>query len=464
MAPKRISIIKKCLLQCAWLCVATLALADLQEGDIYELIGKVKARTSTMFNKDDWSNVKTVLGPGTRGKILKVEKYPETGNSGLLIEVMNGPSEHIKVWVHYNAKHPWMKLYKSAEEAEKNEPDTDVHDPAKARAVRTTRRGEGVLDPDSEQPGHKDLSSIVRELNEIIGDLRNSPMTAPQNCRPDEVFARDQNSGDDDPDSQGPQFRTRTARSQGPQSDSIPSQQRRPNSSDVHGFRRTLTRDLDSKSYSNGPTSTTLIPSSMDTFPNENIAMYLQPSDQVQSQDPVITQHAVTTGTDMQKLLAVHDWVAKNFDYDINYYNDWATIRGTPAFTEKYKDLKVDARTILSTMPGGKAFCAGIANATAALLRASNIPARVILGTLYFNRDGTIGTDNPNCDERLFNHNWVQAFVNGKWISMDTTMDVGGSEGSPPNATFKKNTTLSRWSLDGAEFEAHHKCAKILNQ
>lgn len=103
--------------------------------------------------------------------------------------------------------------------------------------------------------------------------------------------------------------------------------------------------------------------------------------------------------SDYEKLLKISDWVADNI-----YYN-WDGYRvGAYGRTDAYGTLK-----------NKKSVCQGYATLTQDLLRAVGIPARLVLGHALQANDWS---DKDHSD---INHAWNEAFVDGRWITIDTT-------------------------------------------
>jgi putative cell wall-binding protein/transglutaminase-like putative cysteine protease len=138
-----------------------------------------------------------------------------------------------------------------------------------------------------------------------------------------------------------------------------------------------------------------------------NFKPYLQASSSVQSDAKEIKSLAaqITAGcrSDYEKVLAVHDWVSANIYYDYDaYYNR------TPYYT-----------TALQTLNNRYSVCAGYTNLTAALLRASDIPTRIVDG--YAGSSEKWPADILKSSET--NHAWNESYVDGRWLVLDTTWD-----------------------------------------
>lgn len=141
------------------------------------------------------------------------------------------------------------------------------------------------------------------------------------------------------------------------------------------------------------------------------LSYYKKASVDIQSDHPEIIKLAnqITEGKtdDYTKAQAIHDWVCANIWYDWDAYLSNGPYGDTSA---------------LGTLQSKKSVCQGYASITAALLRAANIPAKLVSG--YALGAGTGGSWN---DELAIssdtNHAWNEAYINGRWIIIDTTWD-----------------------------------------
>ncbi len=141
---------------------------------------------------------------------------------------------------------------------------------------------------------------------------------------------------------------------------------------------------------------------------------FLKPSSKVQSDDPMVVDLALSITASLddpyEKALAIHDWVCDNI------YYDWDCLNGTKPRPD------VSAITVLKDR---MSICSGYANLTAALLRASGIPAKVVTGyAKSISLDETY-PDSVFTDAKTTNHAWVEFFADGRWIVIDTTWDSG---------------------------------------
>lgn len=130
-----------------------------------------------------------------------------------------------------------------------------------------------------------------------------------------------------------------------------------------------------------------------------------------QAQERVLRDLAATIthgiSDEYAKLLAIHDWVAQNVYYDYD---------GMSA-------TSYQANTAYPVYLSRRAVCQGYAELAAALLRASAIPARVVVGHALGATAGV--TTWAEADHSTSNHAWNEAFVNGRWVIFDATWNSG---------------------------------------
>lgn len=136
----------------------------------------------------------------------------------------------------------------------------------------------------------------------------------------------------------------------------------------------------------------------------------LLPSRGVQSDHPQIIKMAEDLikdkKKDREKAKAIYEYVARNISYDVEKLenNEYA-----------WDD------SALKTLHEGSGVCQDYAYLTIALLRASGIEARFVEGVTGGSMFGT------GVDER---HAWVEARINGQWLTMDPTWGAGFLDGS----------------------------------
>lgn len=106
------------------------------------------------------------------------------------------------------------------------------------------------------------------------------------------------------------------------------------------------------------------------------------------------------------KILALHDWVCSYIRYDLDSVNSGAI---PPYFAEEV----VTSRS---------AVCLGFATLYAALCRSIDIPCNVVSGYAL-----GVGADTDWSDATIVtdeqNHAWNEAYVDGRWVIVDTTWD-----------------------------------------
>ncbi len=155
---------------------------------------------------------------------------------------------------------------------------------------------------------------------------------------------------------------------------------------------------------------------------------YLLPSWGIESDNPEIIQKAqeITKGIkgDYQKAQAIYGWVSKNIAYDVVKYQ----------LNQVY-----DNEGAVKALKTKKGLCRDYANLVTALLRATGIEAKTVLG-----QAGTAGN--------LYGHAWNEAKVNGRWLTMDATWDAGTIK----NNKFIQKSTKKYFDLSAQIFGASH--------
>ena len=154
---------------------------------------------------------------------------------------------------------------------------------------------------------------------------------------------------------------------------------------------------------------------------------YLLPSEMVESDDSRIVdlanQITANSITDLEKVKAIHDYVAENVSYDYDSLVD-----------DKYKSLPLDA---LSVLEKPITVCEGYATLTAALLRAAHIRTKVIFGKAT-TADGEQ------------EHGWNEVYIDSTWKSLDVTWD------DQPTITYQY------FLPDEATFSIDHQKVKVM--
>jgi transglutaminase-like putative cysteine protease len=177
------------------------------------------------------------------------------------------------------------------------------------------------------------------------------------------------------------------------------------------------------------------------------LTFYLLPTVSVQSDNAIIIARskAITASISgkYEQARAIHDWVSENIWYDRD-----AVKKGTYA-----------SDTALDLVNGGIAVCAGYANLTVALLQAVGIPAKYVSGY-------ALGAGYPdswdNVPENVAsNHAWVEAYVDNRWIIMDTTWDSANIY-EDGRKTASGKAMRNYFDISIADLSADHKIIEYL--
>ncbi|WP_291634729.1 DUF5050 domain-containing protein [Clostridium sp.] len=111
-----------------------------------------------------------------------------------------------------------------------------------------------------------------------------------------------------------------------------------------------------------------------------------------------------TSMSDLEKELALHEYVVKNTDYDYeNYIN---------------KGVEMDSDTPYGTLILGKADCDGYAYTMKLLLNLAGIEAQVVVGNA-----AEVGADNKVEIDDSTNHAWNIVKIDGEYYHLDATWD-----------------------------------------
>ncbi len=161
------------------------------------------------------------------------------------------------------------------------------------------------------------------------------------------------------------------------------------------------------------------------------------PSRGVQSDDPQIMNLANSLtkdlSTDLEKAKAIYEYVAKNISYDVAKM--------------KNNEFAWDD-SALKTLEKKSGVCQDYAYLTIALLRASGIEARFVEGRAGENAFGIASAER---------HAWVEAKIDGRWMTMDPTWGAGYIQ----NGSFVASYTEKYFDPNPAEFEKTHKRTKV---
>ncbi len=173
------------------------------------------------------------------------------------------------------------------------------------------------------------------------------------------------------------------------------------------------------------------------TGDDPEILKYLKPTSYIQSDDPKIKQLAEQVKPDK-----------------ITKYLDLGRVE---KFVGEYisdKNLSVGYATAAEVAKSKQGDCSEHALLTAAILRALGIPSRVVSGIVY--ADVILG------DKPIFGgHAWTQAWIEGKWVDIDSTGHERGGFGSghiamatgngEPSDFFSMINTLGNFTIEKIE-------------
>lgn len=149
-----------------------------------------------------------------------------------------------------------------------------------------------------------------------------------------------------------------------------------------------------------------------------------------------ITEDAIT---DSDKLLAIYKWVTTNISYDVATY--MVILKEKKIF-----ENPLDLISASKTLKRKTAICEGYALLTAALLRAVGIPAVTIVGLAI--------KDN----EAQGSHAWNEAYIDDRWVNLDTTWDAGGVTGNlQQGLTFVSRPSMKHFDMPDVVFKKTHK-------
>lgn len=116
--------------------------------------------------------------------------------------------------------------------------------------------------------------------------------------------------------------------------------------------------------------------------------------------------------TDEEKAKAIYNYIISNIAYDKTLAN---------SVTSDYLP------NIDKTLASKKAICYGFASTYAAMLRSLDIPTKLVMG------------DSDYVDAY---HAWNEVYLNGKWVTIDTTVDAG----------LKQSNKSTTWTKDAAKY------------
>jgi len=142
-------------------------------------------------------------------------------------------------------------------------------------------------------------------------------------------------------------------------------------------------------------------------------SQFLSSEPSIQSQDPKIIELAGSlvqqNMSDLQKLVAIHQWVTTNIAYDVKMI---ASGQRSP-------------QDAVSVIENKLAVCEGYAKLMAALLRSQGISTRYVSGHALGSHDTGRGWEEEGLYNHPIGHAWNEVYVDGEWITVDATWNAG---------------------------------------
>ena len=139
----------------------------------------------------------------------------------------------------------------------------------------------------------------------------------------------------------------------------------------------------------------------------------------------------ITSGvySDYDKLLRIYEYAAGNFYYDTVAFNTKKNQYANPYRNIYNHENNIDSEN--SSKGRVATTCQGFSGIVVALARAQGIPARLIEG-----HRATSPTYNWSTEQNITkrDHWWVEAYVNGRWITIDPTVGTNNRWNSETNS------------------------------
>lgn len=159
----------------------------------------------------------------------------------------------------------------------------------------------------------------------------------------------------------------------------------------------------------------------------------------IQSDNETIVSLAkqITEGItdDYGKTKAIHDYICNNIWYNYD------ALHGK----EDYGD-----NSALGTLTNKKAVCQGISNLMAAMLRAVDVPTKVVSGFALGVNGGNEWTEELIKNEKS-NHAWNEVYIDERWVIIDATWDTSNAY---ENGEYSTGTGLSGYRYYDLTVEA----------
>lgn len=160
----------------------------------------------------------------------------------------------------------------------------------------------------------------------------------------------------------------------------------------------------------------------------EALKSFTEPQSTIPSDNEDIIELAVTItknrSSEYSKAKAIHDWVSTNMWYDMDLAEKVAGGDGYSMY-----DYIGRKAAILDNLETKRGVCGHYAYLTVTLLRAAGIPAVLANGYADSGYDVSMKKyyDFIASNDMYSIHGWCEAFVDGRWIIIDTTWDSGNT-------------------------------------
>ena len=159
----------------------------------------------------------------------------------------------------------------------------------------------------------------------------------------------------------------------------------------------------------------------------------------------IATQLTEGVEEDYDKLFAIHEWVCGYLYYNIDYVN--STNIAPYVDTDVFESRDVD--------------CLGYSNLFASLCRSVGIPCYVVSGYALGVDASEMCWDDTNYMTEEPNHAWNEAYVDGRWVIVDTTWDSFNRYENGERIKSEKNSRLY-FDANPEAFSQNHKIIEYL--
>lgn len=143
----------------------------------------------------------------------------------------------------------------------------------------------------------------------------------------------------------------------------------------------------------------------------------------------VANQLTADCNTDYEKIKKFHDWICTYLHYD----------------NDSLSKSHIAPHSATDVLKSRKAVCIGYANLYAALCRSVDIPCYVVTGYALGISSGSDKWTKKIVEGNEENHAWNEAYVDGRWVIIDSTWDTYNSY---ENGEMKKGSQISHLYFD----------------